>query len=164
MATFGTNTTLDTLAASQQTIAQFGEDRAWDAVQAGFDAQNNLMRQALLGLVEGTSDRQRRYGGTDNMSFGLLDQYGTPDAQKVTAGVTIGVPLYNLGRSLQWTYTGFQRMTGAQMAAQTTALMTGDRLAVRDGYARQHHGLRGGRSRAPAAQQSPHRRVRQLVR
>jgi hypothetical protein len=28
MATFGTNTTLDTLAASQQTIAQFGEDRA----------------------------------------------------------------------------------------------------------------------------------------
>jgi hypothetical protein len=130
MVTFGTNTTLDTLAASQQTIAQFGEDRAFDAIQAGFDAQNNLLNQALDGLVEKTGDRQRRYGGTDNMTFGLLDQYGTPDAQKVTAGVTIGVPLNGLGRSLQWTYTAFQRMTGAQMAAQTTALMLGDRLAV----------------------------------
>jgi hypothetical protein len=130
MVTFGTNTTLDTLAASQQTIAQFGEDRAFDAIQAGFDAQNNLLNQALDGLVEKTGDRQRRYGGTDNMTFGLLDQYGTPDAQKVTAGVTIGVPLNGLGRSLQWTFTAFQRMTGAQMAAQTTALMLGDRLAV----------------------------------
>lgn len=130
MATFGTNTTLDTLAASQQTIAQFGEDRAFDAIQAGFDAQNNLMRQALNGLIEETSDRQRRYGGADNMNFGILDQYGTPDAQKVTAGVTVGVPLYNYGRSVQWTFTALQRMTGVQMAAQTNALMLGDRLAV----------------------------------
>lgn len=130
MVTFGTNTTLDTLAASQQSIAQFGEDRAWDAVQAGFDAQNNLVQQAFDGLVERTPDRQRRYGGTDNMNFGILDQYGTPDAQKILPGVTVGAPLYNYGRSQQWTFTAFQRMTGAQMAGQVNALMLGDRLTI----------------------------------
>lgn len=127
---YGTNTTLDTLAASQQTVAQFGEDRAFDAIAAAFAAHNAIMRDMLGDLVQQTTDRLLRYGGQDDMTMGELDQFGTPDAQKVTAGVSLGLPLRHYGRALQWTRTALQVMRANEMAGQVNAIMTADVKAV----------------------------------
>lgn len=123
---FGTNTTLDTLAASQQTVAQFGEDRAFDAIEAGFQAHNAIVRELLTDLVELTTDRQRRYGGSDTMEMQDLDQFGTPLAQKITAGTTVGFPLRKAGGSLQWTRTALEVMPATQIAANVNAMMAAD--------------------------------------
>jgi hypothetical protein len=44
-------------------------------------------------LVERTTDRQRRYGTAASKTMQVADQFGRPQAQKITAGATIGVPL-----------------------------------------------------------------------
>src|SRR5688572_23086404 len=90
---FGTLNTLDTLAASQQTVAQYGEDNAFTAIQAALDAHNEIMNNTRSLFIETTTDRQRRYGGPDNMSMDEVDEFGRGDAQKIAAGVTVGFPL-----------------------------------------------------------------------
>lgn len=125
--TFGTLSTLDTLAAGTTvSLAQFGEDRAFEQIQATLDAHNAQLRDAMGTLVEMTTDRLRRYGGTDSMDMAELDQFGTPDAQKVSAGATVGFPLRLYGRSVQWTRKYFQNVTAAEFAAQFLALTDAD--------------------------------------
>lgn len=123
---FGTNTTLDTLAASQQSVAQFGEDRAFDAIEAYFAAHNTLTRSMLADLVELTTDRQRRYGGNDALEMQDLDQFGTPLAQKISAGVTVGFPMRKAGGSLQWTRSALEVMPANQIAANVVAMTVAD--------------------------------------
>jgi hypothetical protein len=124
---YGTITTLDTLAATDATIADIGEDRAFGAVDAYLRAHNNIVREMMAGgLVETTTDRQRRYGGNSTVVMQELDQFGMPDAQKITAGETIGVPLRRFGDTLQWTRSAFEVMTGREMAAQVSAITAAD--------------------------------------
>lgn len=125
---YGTLSTLDTLAASQQSIAAYGEDRAWDQISVALEAHNRHLSEMMGALVEMTSDRQRRYGSADSKSMQELDQFGQPQAQKITAGVTVGFPLRLYGDALQWTRK-FQMTTGsaAQIAAEITAIMDADR-------------------------------------
>lgn len=123
---FGTISTLDALAAVDATIADIGEDRAFAAVDAYLRAHNNIVREMLGGLAEVTTDRQRRYGGNDTVVMQELDQFGMPDAQKITAGVTVGVPLRRFGDTLQWTRSAFEVLTGREMAAQVNAIAAAD--------------------------------------
>jgi hypothetical protein len=127
---YGTITTLDSLAASDATIAEIGEDRAFSAIDADLRAHNNIVREMLGDLAERTTDRQRRYGGNDTVVMQELDQFGMPDTSKVSAGETIGVPLRRYGESLQWTRSAFEVMTGREMAAQVNAFMTAHRKLV----------------------------------
>jgi hypothetical protein len=119
---YGTLNTLDTLAASQQTIAAYGEDNAFIAIQAALDAHNSIMQDARSIMIEDTTDRQRRYGGADNMSMDEVDEFGRGDAQKISAGVTVGFPLRLFDVSVQWTRKFFQNATGKELAAQFTAV------------------------------------------
>ncbi len=123
---YGTLTTLDSLAATQATIAQIGEDNAFQAIDAAFQAHNRITREMMSSFIQTTTDRQRRYGGSDTVVMQELDQFGMPDAQKVSAGVTIGIPLRKFGDTLQWTRTAFQVLTGTQMASQVRAILTAD--------------------------------------
>lgn len=127
---FGTLNTLDTLAASQQSIAAFGEDNAFTAIQAALDAHNNIMQDAMGALVETTTDRLRRYGGADNMSMDEVDEFGRGDAQKITAGANVGFPLRLFDVSVQWTRKFFQNATGAELASQFTAVTDAHRKRV----------------------------------
>lgn len=127
---FGTLNTLDTLAASQQSIAAYGEDNAFAAIQAALDAHNNIMNSVLGNFVETTTDRQRRYGGPDNMSMDEVDEFGRGDAQKIAPGVTLGFPLRLFDVTVQWTRKYFQNKTGAELAAQFTAVMDAHRKRV----------------------------------
>src|SRR6266699_2080428 len=86
---YGTLTRFDTLAtAYNTTVAKFGEDLAWQAIQ---DA---------------------------------------PDAQKISAGVTVAFPLKMYGIALQWTRLYFQNAMASEIAAQTVAAQDADIKAI----------------------------------
>jgi hypothetical protein len=127
---FGTLSTLDTLAASQQTIAAYGEDRAWAGISAALDAHNALVRDMAGELFEVSTDRQRRFGGLSATSMQEIDQYGAADAQKTTAGVTVGFPLRLYGYTVQWTRKYMQTATAAELAAQFQAAQQADLAGI----------------------------------
>jgi hypothetical protein len=118
------------LVSNLNTIAQIGEDATWQAVQTSLDAHNAIMREMLEGLVEITTDRLRRFGGADSMILDEIDEYGTPDAQKVAQGLNVGFPMKLFGVTVQWTRKYMQTATGAELAAQFIATQDGDRRAV----------------------------------
>src|SRR6266571_2505179 len=126
---YGTLTTLDTLAslrASTGLVVDIGEDVAWESIQAALDAHNQLLQESLTGFVDMTTDQLRRYGGPDNMVMEELDEFATPGAQKIAAGVTLGFPLKLFGGGLQWTRTALQNMLASELAAQATAMLDAD--------------------------------------
>jgi hypothetical protein len=122
----GTLHTLDTLASSQQSIAQYGEDNAFEAIDAALEAHNEILTEMVSELCEVTTDRQRRYGSYDAMEMEETDEYGTPDAQKISAGATVGFPLRNYSLAVQWTRKYFQNVTGEEFVAQFTSATTAD--------------------------------------
>lgn len=127
---YGTLSTLDSLAASQQSVAAFGEDRAFEGVRQLLTAHNFLLNDMLANFVETTTDRQRRYGGGSVGTMDEYDQHGRPDARKVAQGVTVGFPLRKFGESLQWTRDYFEVTTGAEFAAQVDQILLEDTNTV----------------------------------
>jgi hypothetical protein len=128
---FGTLTRFDTLASAYNTtVAQFGEDLAWQAIQEALDAHNQQLAEAMGEFVETSTDRLRRYGGPDSMAMEELDEFGTPDAQKISAGVTVAFPLKFYGIALQWTRLYFQNAMASEIAAQVTASQDADIKAI----------------------------------
>lgn len=121
---YGTLAVLDTLASlSNTTVAQFGEDNAFAEIDAALAAHNRIEMELLGDFVEQTNDRLRRYGGNDSMEMDEVDEWARADAQKVSAGATVGFPLRLFQVSLQWTRKWFQNKTPAELAAQTAAAM-----------------------------------------
>jgi hypothetical protein len=123
---WGSLTTLDTLATTQQSVVAYGEDNAWAAVNAALAAHNRIAQELMGSFAQVTEDRQRRYGGLDTMTMQELDEMAMPDTQKVSAGVTVGFPLRRYGNSLQWTRHFVQNMTLGELDAQVTAMRTAD--------------------------------------
>ena len=122
---YGTLSVSDLLA-TQATIAQIGEDRAFGAIQDSLDAHNRLTREILTQLADFTTDRQKRYGGAASGTMDEIDEFGTPDAQKVVAGVTVGFPLRLYGRSVQWTRKYFQNASAMEFAAEFLDIQDSD--------------------------------------
>jgi hypothetical protein len=128
---YGTLTRFDTLAtAYNTTVAKFGEDLAWQAIQDALDAHNQQLNEAMNEFVESSTDRLRRYGGPDTMAMDELDEFATPDAQKITAGQTVAFPLKMYGIALQWTRLYFQNAMASEIAAQTIAAQDADIKAI----------------------------------
>ncbi len=128
---YGTLTTFDTLASNFQTVAEYGEDRAYEAISRLLDAHNRILREDLAEFVEFSIDRQRRYGGADTMEMVDVDEMGTADAQKVSAGQTVGFPLRLRQSALQWTRKWFQVHTVSELAVQYEAARTADIRRIR---------------------------------
>jgi hypothetical protein len=128
---YGTLSTLDSLAATQQSIAAYGEDRAWEDVAAALAAHTNQMNAMMAPLLERTTDRQRRYGTAASRTMQVADQFGRPQAQKITAGATLGFPLRLYEDALQWTRKFMQAPGSAQqLAAEFDAILDADRRLV----------------------------------
>ncbi len=124
---YGTLAALDTLASlSNTTVADFGEDRAFAEIDAALAAHNAIEAELLGNFVDPTNDRLRRYGSNDSMTMDELDEFGVPDASKVSAGATVGFPLRGYGEALQWTRLYFRNATTAELAAQVAAAMDAD--------------------------------------
>ena len=118
---YGTLSTLDTLRASQQSIAAYGEDNAFQSIELARQAHNEIFRTMTEGFVEISTDRQRRYGGDADMTMDEVDEYGRGDAQKIAAGVTVGFPLRLFDVSVQWTRKFMQNSSVSELAANFTA-------------------------------------------
>lgn len=128
---YGTLTTLDTLATlNNTTVAEIGEDTVWAGIQAALDAHNMLLREAMMELVDDTTDRQRRYGGSDSGEMDEVDEMGRADASKLSAGTTVGFPLRKYQRTKQWTRDFFEEVTGAQFAAEVNGDLDADARLV----------------------------------
>ncbi|MFN7949442.1 MAG: hypothetical protein U0Z53_29065 [Blastocatellia bacterium] len=123
----GTLLTLDTLASENNTtVAEIGEDRVFEAIDAARVAHNELVDELTSDLVEVTTDRLRRFGGNDEMEMEEVDEMGTADAQKITTGQNVGFPLRLFQLSVQWSRKYFQNVTGAEFARQFIAATTAD--------------------------------------
>jgi hypothetical protein len=124
---YGTHSTLDTLAGIRNTtVAQYGEDRVWEGIAASLAAHNRIQAELAGELIERTTDRLRNFGGSDDMTMEEIDQFGRPDAQKITAGVDVGFPLRLYGGSLQWTRKYLQNAMVGEIAASVQAMMAAD--------------------------------------
>lgn len=132
--TYGTLSVLDTLAASAAgTIAEYGENNAFDQVSIALAAHDALLADIVLAIAEPTSDRLRMAGGSSAMVAQELDEFGRPAPQKITAGAPLGFPLRRIGNALQWTRDWMQTKTPAELAAQINAIMIADRdMIMRD--------------------------------
>lgn len=124
---YGTLQIKDLLAANGQTVYQYGEDNAFQAIANELQQHNNLFAAMVgdFGLVT-TTDRVRRYGANAAMKVEDLDEHGVGDAQKVTAGIDIGFPLRRKGLTVQWTLDYFRRVSTPEFAAQFTAAQNAD--------------------------------------
>jgi hypothetical protein len=128
---YGTISTLDALATSQQSVAQFGEDKAWEGVSTLLAAYNMQVMEDLADFVEPTEDLQRRYGGGSVDYMDEVDQYGRADASKAAQGTTVAFPLRKYQRSIQWTRDGFEVMTGKEFMGQIDQMLLSDAATVR---------------------------------
>lgn len=129
MAKFGTLQVVDTLQSlriANGTVLQYGEDDVWAAVDAAFQAHNELTSEQLGLFAEPCVDRFRRTGGNDSMTMDELDEYGVAQPQMLAAGAEYGIPLRRYGRGLQWTRDYFERTRVQDFAAQVTGIMTAD--------------------------------------
>jgi len=124
--TYGTLSVVDLLASTQQSVAQVGEQNVFQALNDDLAVHNSRVAEMTAGLMETTTDRQRRYGGPDAMTMEEIGEFGTPDAQKVAAGDTVGFPLRLAGVSVQWTRKWLQNHTPAELAAQYEAIKAAD--------------------------------------
>lgn len=99
---FGTLQTLDDLQTNAQTIAQFGEEALADRVRQALEIHNRAMQEAVADFAVVTGDALLPYGVGDDMEMQELDQNGSPDVQKTTAGGNLGLPLRFYGIAVQW--------------------------------------------------------------
>jgi hypothetical protein len=123
---YGTLSVSDLLATTSQSVIQFGEDDVFNAIAADLAVHNARTNEMMGALVDITTDRRRRYGGVDQMEMVDLDEYGTPDAQKVSAGDTMDFPLGAAGIAVQWTLKYLKNNTPAELAAQYVAVRSAD--------------------------------------
>jgi hypothetical protein len=126
LTTFGTLTSFQTLKANTQTIAQFGEDRAWDGIASALNAWNRQVDQVMGDLVYKTTQRMLRYGGGGKSRPQRMDEMGTPNVQKTLQGSPVGFPLHAWGEALGWNRLYVLNRRTNEFAAQIQNLMTGD--------------------------------------
>jgi hypothetical protein len=127
---FGSLSTIDLLKSNFQTIAEFGEDLAYTQLQAMLDAHNRIVAGMMTDLVEKTTDLQRLYGSTDQVSMIKTDEFGRPDAQKVAPGVAAGFPLDSFQSGVQWTRKFFQGASVEEVTGQAVAIMDADKTRL----------------------------------
>lgn len=123
---YGTLSISDLQAATNQSVAEFGESDAFGALQANLDAYNAIVREMVAEIAEPTTDRLRRYGGVSRMEMIPADEFGRANAQKVTAGQNIGFPMDNYQVAVQWTRKWFQMHSPAELAGQYLATREAD--------------------------------------
>jgi hypothetical protein len=111
-------------------VWEVGEDRTYAAISAYLAAHNDILNTQLMGFVETTTERIIGNGGNSLMVMQELDEFGRADAQKVTAGATMGFPLRLYGVAIQWTRKWMENHTLEEMVAQVEAAAVADNLNI----------------------------------
>lgn len=105
------------LAARFQSVAEFGMDTIAQVLQNELAAHNMNTQMMLSGLVDFTTDRQRKYGSAvDANDMMEVDEYGRAPTKRVKPGATVGFPLKLFQYPVGWTEKWMQTHTPADMA------------------------------------------------
>lgn len=127
---YGTLSVLDSLAATNQSVVEIGEQIVYRQLEVALAAVNEQVGEALRSFVETSQDRRRRYGGTDAMTMDDVDEFGRADAQKVAAAADVDFPLRKYAISVQWTRDSLEVISATQFVAQFTAYMEADMRTI----------------------------------
>lgn len=127
---YGTLSLDDLLAATQPTIVEFGEDLVYQGISDILEIHNRLTEEKLNNYVLTSTDRMRRYGGVDSMVMEPIDEVGVPQAQKVTAGATVGFPLRRYANAIQFTRDWMTQHTPEELTVQILAQRDADERTV----------------------------------
>lgn len=129
---YGTLTLDDILERRFPTVTDIGEQNLYETFARDLQYHNELLNENMTQFVEITEDRQRGWGGNASIDMDVLDEMGTPDAQKIELPrTTLGFPLRRYGIALQWTRHWFLRHTPVEMAIQLQAEEDADVRRVR---------------------------------
>jgi hypothetical protein len=127
---YGTHQVSDTLEAYLRSqninVMDFGEENAYRAIEEMRVAHNAIVAELRMDLAEDTTERLEVAGAVSTVEMQDADEYTTPDAQKVTAGATLGYPLNLVEAGAQWTRKYLQRARLSDINATATAIMTAD--------------------------------------
>ena len=133
---FGTYSTLDVLESNQQSVIEYGVNNVWQSFTVTLAAHNRTMADMSGDLWVPSTDTRRAYGGGDTQVMQESDQFGAPAAQKISAGITVDLPLRRFVIGAQWSRQAFEMMSVAQLTADFTAKMSADRLNLINGAKR----------------------------
>jgi hypothetical protein len=125
---YGTYSTLDVLESSQQSVVEFGVNNAWNSIAVTLAAHNRMVQEMAGELWVPSTDTRRAYGGGDAQVMEESDQFGAPSAQKISAGITVDLPLRRYVIGAQWTRQSFEMMSTNQLAADFDSKLSADRL------------------------------------
>ena len=123
---YGTLSTLDVLESTQQSVVEFGVQRAWESISTTLSAYNRMVGQLSGELWVTSTDTRRSYGAGSTKVMEELDQFGAPGAQKISVGQTLDFPLRRYGAAIQFTRQAFEMMSTAQLAAEVNSMMAAD--------------------------------------
>ena len=98
----GTYGIADLMAATQQTVAEFGEDNILQVLNADLEAHNAIVAD-MLGLAAQTTDRLRLAGNSLTGEMVEVDEHGVAPTQKDMPGAQVGFPLRKYQFSIGWT-------------------------------------------------------------
>lgn len=127
---YGTLQVSDLLATTQPSVIAFGEDQVFKSLDIILAAHNALLADKEGDLVERSTDRLRRFGGIDTMTMDEIDEFGTPDAQKVSAGQNLGFPCRRYALAVQWTRHWLQNHAPSELTAQFVSAQDADARIV----------------------------------
>jgi len=99
---FGTLSTLDDLEHVNSTVEEFGEETLARRASEAFTVYNRAADEMFRDFAVVTSQNQLPYGVSGDFTVQELDQFGSPDVQKTTAGGSLGLPLRFFGNAIQW--------------------------------------------------------------
>lgn len=129
---YGTLTLDDILTHRFPTVLDIGEQNLYEIFNNDLRFHRQLLNENMQEFVEITQDRQRGWGGTASIDMDVMDEMGTPDAQKMELPrITLGFPLRRYGIALQWTRHWFLRHTPQEMAIQLQSEEDADVRRVR---------------------------------
>ncbi|MCA9921556.1 MAG: hypothetical protein KC421_04245 [Anaerolineales bacterium] len=109
-------TIADLLAVENQSVIEYGLDTLQEVLAADLAAHNTIVTEMVAELCESSSDRQRKYGASQDQDMVEVDEFGRAEGQQPTPGSNAGFPLRKFQRALGWTHSWFQVHTPADMA------------------------------------------------
>ena len=112
------------------TVAEIGEDRVNEIVQAELAAHNALVNDMVQTLALVTDVAQLRSGAGDSGNFEEIDELGRERTQKVGGGQTVGFPLRRFGRGTGWDREYLSMATLAEIQNVTLKIEEADRRNV----------------------------------
>lgn len=132
MPTYGTLMSWDVFSTTQQPVATFTPERAWENLRARLDIQNARLRESLNVLADFTTDIEvPAYGlivGSMEL-FEIGEGPSTPPPQKIGVELgNMGFPLRRYSATIQWDRDYIENATVQELAAQTDEALRASRL------------------------------------